>query len=61
MLFNPRAQRWGEHFLAVGVFVNGATPEGRTTVRLLQLNAADRVAERQRLMSLGHAILPPLT
>lgn len=58
-LYNPRTQRWSEHFLAVGVFIQGATAEGRTTVRLLQLNLADRIAERQRLMNLGRLQLPP--
>ena len=28
----------------------GLTPEGRTTVKLLQLNSDERIAERQRLL-----------
>lgn len=31
----------------------GLTPEGRTTVRLLQVNTVERVRERQRLVRLG--------
>lgn len=30
----------------------GRTPEGRTTAELLQLNSAERVAERQRMVDL---------
>lgn len=49
-LFNPRIQRWAEHFVLEEFMVVGLTPEGRTTVSLLQLNSDERVAERQRLL-----------
>ena len=48
-LFNPRTQRWHEHFLPLVGKLTGLTPEGRTTIALLQMNTADRIAERQRL------------
>jgi len=48
-LFNPRTQAWDQHFALVNESVNGLTPEGRTTVYLLQLNRLDRLAERKRL------------
>ncbi|MBE9138836.1 HNH endonuclease [Nodosilinea sp. LEGE 07088] len=47
-LFNPRDQTWAEHFQLQDNCVNGLTPEGRTTVHLLQLNSDERRAERQR-------------
>ncbi|MEL7069633.1 MAG: HNH endonuclease signature motif containing protein [Cyanobacteria bacterium J06581_3] len=48
-LFNPRRQLWSEHFqLKVGR-IDGCSPEGRTTIRLLQLNTNERVKERQYL------------
>ncbi|MCL1472641.1 HNH endonuclease [Argonema antarcticum] len=47
-LFNPRTQQWNEHFMLEGFRIVGLTPEGRTTVSLLQLNSDDRIAERQR-------------
>lgn len=54
LLYNPRAQRWRDHFaLRVDESLSGLTPEGRTTVRLLQINTADRVGERQRFVALG--------
>lgn len=49
-LFNPRIQRWVEHFILEEFMLVGLTPEGRTTVSLLQLNSDERVAERQRLL-----------
>lgn len=48
-LFNPRTQLWAEHFAFEGITLIGLTPEGRTTVKLLQLNNDERLAERQRL------------
>ena len=42
-LFNPRLQRWGQHFDMNGVVVHGLTPVGRTTVRVLAMNARARV------------------
>lgn len=57
LLFNPRVQQWGDHFALREAEIGGLTPEGRTTARLLQVNAADRVRERQRLIALG--LYPP--
>lgn len=48
-LFNPRTQRWTEHFKFMGTSLIGLTPEGRTTIKLLPINSEDRRAERQRL------------
>lgn len=48
-LFNPRTQQWAEHFTFEGTTIVGLTPEGRTTIKLLQINSEERLAERQRL------------
>jgi len=48
-LFNPRNQVWDQHFMLDNESISGLTPEGRTTVYLLQLNRSDRLAERKRL------------
>ena len=48
-LFNPRTQQWQAHFIISGVRIVGLTPEGRTTVKLLQFNSEERLAETQRL------------
>ena len=50
-LFHPRTQDWDEHFKEKEVRINGLSPEGRTTVRLLQLNSEERLRERERLRS----------
>jgi|GEM_PF-3978235 uncharacterized protein YceH (UPF0502 family) len=36
-LFNPRTQKWAEHFTFSELNLVGLTPPGRTTIRLLQL------------------------
>jgi hypothetical protein len=51
-LFHPRNDRWEEHFQLDGALINPITPEGRVTVRLLQLNKRERVDERQILIDL---------
>ncbi|HEY9838510.1 MAG TPA: HNH endonuclease signature motif containing protein [Vampirovibrionales bacterium] len=48
-LFNPRTQEWIEHFTREQVTILGVTPEGRTTVKLLQMNTQERLTERRRL------------
>ena len=48
-LFHPRTQQWTEHFKFESLTMIGLSPEGRTTVKLLQLNNDERLAERQRL------------
>jgi hypothetical protein len=52
-LFHPRQDRWPEHFRIVGPILEPQTPIGTATARLLRLNVAARVVERQLLQSLG--------
>lgn len=51
--FNPRTQEWAGHFVWEGAQIHPLTAEGRVTVKILRLNDADRVTERQLLMSAG--------
>ena len=54
LLYNPRTQAWDEYFsLLPDMRIEGITPEGRTTVRVLQFNDPDRVETRQLLAELG--------
>ena len=54
LLFNPRTQKWNNHFaLDAAARIISGTPEGRTTIRLLQFNTAERVQERERLIGVG--------
>ena len=48
-LFNPRTNAWDEHFAWVGVEIEGATPVGRVTVKVLGLNGVERIEFRRRL------------
>jgi hypothetical protein len=53
-LFVPREQQWNNHFeVQVNMQISGLTPEGRTTVGVLQMNDGDRVENRQILAELG--------
>ncbi len=52
-LYNPRAQKWSEHFLLQGVVIVPRSAEGRVTVALLQVNAPDRIRVRQALADAG--------
>ena len=52
-LFNPRTQRWGEHFVLEDEHIIGTTPEGRATVFLLRFNDEERLAERRVLIASG--------
>jgi hypothetical protein len=54
-LFNPRRQRWADHFAweEGGVFIAGLTPEGRATAAALELNRALLVRARRRWIAAG--------
>ena len=52
-LFNPRSDRWKDHFRLVGAVIQPLTATGEATARLLRLNAAERVVERNVLQGLG--------
>ena len=48
-LFHPRQDRWTDHFRLDADFIEPLTDAGSATVRLLRLNAAERLAERRLL------------
>ena len=58
LLFHPRRDRWADHFQLAGARVVPLTPVGRATVRLLQLNQPERIAERKLLIAAGALHLP---
>lgn len=45
-LFNPRSERWEEHFKWDGFVLTGITAAGRTTVRVLDINSDDQIQVR---------------
>jgi len=50
-LFNPRRQRWFEHFRLNGAQIIPLTPVGRVTDKLLRLNLPSRVEVRRQLVA----------
>ncbi len=52
-LFNPRTQQWSDNFMLDGAHIVGLTNVGRTTVAFLQLNAVERLMERDALIRTG--------
>src|ERR1043166_6934512 len=52
-LFNPRTQRWDQHFTTERDRIAGLTPVGRATVWLLQMNVGERTRLRAELMVFG--------
>jgi hypothetical protein len=52
-LFNPRQQKWEEHFRWVRAKLVGRTPAGRATIAVLQINRADAVLARAALLAEG--------
>jgi hypothetical protein len=52
-LFNPRDDRWHEHFVVHQVTIGGRTAKGRVTVRVLNMNTLIRLRLRSKIKSLG--------
>ncbi len=52
-LFNPRSDRWIEHFQLNGVVIEPRTLIGEATVRVLRINELERILERRVLQSIG--------
>jgi len=52
-LFNPRRDRWADHFRMDGLRIEPLTAKGRATVWLLELNAEAHVDLRAGLEDLG--------
>jgi hypothetical protein len=58
-LFNPRKDRWFDHFRREGGRIVPLTPTGRATVALLNFNEPDRLEARHKLRLAGHHPLNP--
>jgi len=52
--YNPRTDRWREHFRLNGVLIEPLTEIGEATIRILQMNHDDQILERQVLSTRGH-------
>jgi hypothetical protein len=52
-LFNPRQDRWSDHFRLEGPFIKPISDIGKATVSNLQIDAIERVLERETLILIG--------
>ena len=50
-LFNPRHERWNEHFAFHGTHIMGITPTGRATVHVLAMNDPRRLELRSEILA----------
>jgi len=50
--FNPRSDRWADHFMLVADRVEAKSPIGEATSRILAFNAPERLLERSALTQL---------
>jgi 5-methylcytosine-specific restriction endonuclease McrA len=46
LLFDPRSQRWNDHFRWDGIHLVGLTDVGRTTIRVLCMNSDEQLELR---------------
>jgi hypothetical protein len=51
--FNPRTDRWSEHFRLVTNIIQPLTVIGEVTARVLRFNHTDQLLERDRLIAVG--------
>jgi hypothetical protein len=51
--FNPRIDRWSDHFTLRAVEIVPLTAIGQVTERILQMNSIDRLLERGELEAAG--------
>jgi hypothetical protein len=51
--FNPRTDKWPDHFQLEGTIIKPTTDIGETTAKILDFNNIDRIIERQTLIDLG--------
>jgi hypothetical protein len=51
--FNPRTDRWADHFVLVGSRIEEATRIGAVTARILAFNSNERLLERQTLQEMN--------
>jgi hypothetical protein len=54
--FNPRTDRWDDHFHLEGARIESRTDIGEVTARIFGFNDSDRLRERVRLIALGRYV-----
>ena len=52
-LFDPRSDRWTDHFRLKGATIEAITETAAVTIRILRMSDPERVSERRILQALG--------
>lgn len=60
-LYHPRRDSWSHNFRLEAAQIAPKTAQARATVRLLQLNKTERIAERALMIAVGRFAPPPAT
>ena len=56
--FNPRTDRWADHFQLSGALITPLTDTGEATVRIFGFNNDERILERETLITIGRYPTP---
>ena len=51
--FNPRTDRWADHFVLAGNHIEAVTAIGAVTAQILGFNSGERLLERQTLQEMN--------
>jgi HNH endonuclease len=51
--YNPRSDRWDDHFVLAGIHIEALTDIGAVTARILRFNDGERLLEREILRQIG--------
>jgi hypothetical protein len=51
--FDPRTDRWSEHFFLEGATIRSLTPIGEVTARIFGFNESTRLHEREEMIRFG--------
>jgi hypothetical protein len=52
-LYNPRIDRWADHFALDGVYIKAVSEIGEVTARILRFNDSEQTLEREALSAIG--------
>lgn len=51
--YNPRSDKWADHFRLSGSMIEPVTEIGEATARIFGFNSSDRILERDALIKIG--------
>lgn len=51
--YNPRIDRWADHFVLDGLYIKPVSEIGEVTARILRFNDSEQVLERESLSAVG--------